>query len=235
MLRTRLADLALEDVLGRRRFLTAPVPWDLGLDAGSLEPEDEAAGVAELDAGSLGPEDDAAGVGDVERDEVGDIDSVEETSTLPFLVASSASVSSESESSIASAGVKRGRLEGALGGTVNFCLGAVSDFLVAVDAFGGAVLDRLALAFTGSFVAASFSPEPGQETKDPGDDTGSSTSGSSSEIVASFSFRSLDDPDEAGLSCKDLRIEEGVGADAVLTGEFPGPMGDDIGRLVGVW
>ena len=217
MLRTRLADLTLEDVLGRRRFLTASVPSGLGPDAGVL-----------------GPEDDAAGVGDAGRDEVGDVDSVEETTTLPFLAASSASVSSESESSIASAGVERGRLEGALGGTVSLCLGAVTDFLVAVVAFGGAVLDRLALALTGSFVAASLLREPGQGTKSPGDDTGSSISRSFPLIVASFSFRSLDDPDEAGLSCKDLQIEIGGAADAVLTGEFPGPICDDIGRLSGV-
>ena len=229
----RLADLAFEDVLGRPRFLTAPVPWGLGLDAESLEPEEDAAWVAEMDAGSLGPEEDAAGVGEAERDEVGDADSEDETSTLPFLAAPSDSITSESDSSIASAKVDRGRLEGALGGTTSPCLGAVGDFWVAVDAFG-AVLDGLALALTGSFVAVSLSREPGQETKDPGDDTGSSISGSFSVIVTSFSFGSLDDPDEAGLSCKDLRIEEGGAADAVLTSEFPGPMGDDIWGLLGV-
>ena len=214
MLRTRLADLALEDVLERRRFLTAPVPSGLGPDAGFL-----------------GPEEDAAGAGDAGRDEVGDVDSVEETSTLPFLAASSASVSSESESSIASAVFERGRFEGALGGTVSLCLGAVGGFLVAADAFGGAVLDRLALALTGSFVATSLSRDPGQATKVSDDETGSSISGSFSVVATSFSLRSLDDPDEAGLLCKDLRLEEGGAADAVLTGEFPGPMGDDIGRL----
>ena len=218
MLRTRLADLGLEGVLGRRRFFTAPVPSGLGPDAGFL-----------------GPEADAAGVGEAGRDDIGDDDSVEETSSLPFLAASSASVSSESESSIASAVFERGRFEGALGGTVSLCLGAVGGFLVAVDAFGGAVLDRLALALTGSFVAASLLREPGQETKAPGDDTGTFIARSFPLIVASFSFRSLDDPDEAGLSCKDLQIEEESAADAVLTGEFPGPIGDDIGRLLRVW
>ena len=233
VLRMRLAGLAFEDALGRPRFLTTPVPWGLGLDAESLEPEEDAAGVAEMDAGSLGTEEDAAGVGEAERDEVGDADSEDETSTLPFLAAPSDSMTSESESSMASAAVDRGRLEGALGGSINFCLGAVGEFLVAVDAFG-AVLNGLALALTGSFVDASLSREPGQETKDPGDETGSSTSGPFSLIVTSFSFGSLDDPDEAGLSCKDLRIEEGDAADAVLTGEFPGPMGDDIWWLLGV-
>ena len=133
---------------------------------------------------------------------------------------------------MASAAVDRGRLEGVLGGPISSCLGAVGDFLGAVDAFG-AVLDGLALALTGSFVDASLSREPGQETKDPGDETGSSISGPFSAIVASFSFGSLDDPDEGGLSCKDLRIE-GVAADTVLTGEVPGPTGDDIWWLLGM-
>ena len=208
----------LEDVLGRRRFLTAPVPSGLGPDAGVL-----------------GPEEDAAGVGEAGRDEVGDVDSVEETSTLPFSAASSASVSSESESSIASAGVERGRSEGAMGGTAVFCLGAVSDLLVAIDAFGGAVLDRVALALTGSFVAASLSREAGQETKDPGNDRGSSISGPFTVVVPSSSFRSLDDSDDAGLFCKDSPLEEGGAADTALIGGFPGPMDDDIRRLLGVW
>ena len=210
VLRTRLADLAFEDVLGRPRFLTAPTPSGLGPDAGLL-----------------GPKEDVVGVGEAERDEVGDADSEDETSTLPFLAALSESITSESDSSIALAGVDRGRLEGALGGAISSCLGAIGDFLVAVDAFG-AVLDGLALALTGSFVAASLSREPGQETKDPGDETGSSISGSFSGIVASFSLGSLEDPDEAGLSVEDLRIEEGLAADTVLTGEFPGPVGNDI-------
>ena len=229
----RLAGLAFEDLLGRPRFLTAPVPSGLGPDAGSLEPDEDAAGVGELVAGSLGPEEGAAGIGEAERDEVGDADSEDETSTLPFLAALSDSITSESESSIALAVVDGGRLEGALGGTINSCLGAVGDFLVTVDAFG-AVLNGLTLALTGIFVASSLSREPGQETKDPSDETGSSIFSSLSVIVASFSFGSLDDPEEAALSCKDLQIEEGGAADAVLTGEFPGPMGDDIWRLLGV-
>ena len=215
------------------------MPWGLGPDAGVLEPEEDAAGVGELDTGPLGPEEDAAGVGaverdevgEVERDEVGDVDSEDETSTLPFLAAKSDSMSSESGSSIALAGVDRSRLEVALEGTISSCLGAVGDFLVAVNAFG-ALLDGLALALTGSFVAASLSREPGQETSDPGDETGSSISGSSSVIVASFPI--LDDPDEVGLSCKDMRVEEGVTADTVATGDFPGPSADDIRWLLGI-
>ena len=227
----RLAGLAFEDVLGRPRFLTAPVPSGLGPDAGVLEPEEDAAGVRELDTGPLGPEEDAAGVGEAERDKVNDVDSEDKTSTLPFLAAKLDSISSESGSSITLAGVDRSRLEVALGGTISSCLGAVGDFLVAVNAFG-ALLDGLALALTGSFVAASLSREPGQETNDPGDETGSSISGSSSVIVASFPI--LDDPDEVGLSCKDMRVEEGVTADTVATGDFPGPSADDIRWLLGI-
>ena len=230
----RLADLAFEDVLGRPRFLTVPVPLALGRDAGSLEPEEDTAGVGELVAGSLAPGEDAAGFGDAERDEVGDVDSEDETSTLPFLAAPSDSITSESESFIALAGVDRGRLEGALGGIISFCPGVVGDFWVAADALG-AVLDGLALAWMGIFAAASLSRKPGQETRDPGDETGSSISGSFSVIVASFSLGSLEDPDEAGLCCKDLPLEEGGAADTTLAGEFPGPMGDDILRLSGTW
>lgn len=84
VLRMRLADVVSEDVFGRPRFLTAPVPWDLG-------PDD----------GFPGCEEDVAGVGEAERDEVGEADSGEETSTSPFLAAESDSISSVSESSIA--------------------------------------------------------------------------------------------------------------------------------------
>lgn len=229
VLRTRLAaGLAFADVLGRPRFLTAPVPPGLGPDARFLEPDEDAAEVAEMDAGSLGRKEDAAGVGEVERDEVGDADSEDKTSALPFLAVPSDSMTSESdESSTASAGVDRGR------GSISTCLGAMGDFLVAVDAFG-AVLNGLALALTGSFVAASLSREPGQETKEPGDETASSISGPFSALVASFSLGSLDDPDEAGLFVEDLRIEEGLAPDTVLTGEFPGPTGDDIWWLLGM-
>lgn len=232
VLRMRFAGLGFEDVLGRPRFFTRLVSWGLGPDVEVFGPEEDAAGVDELGAGVLGPKEDVAGVGEAERDEVVDSDSEDETSTLPFFAAPSDSITSESESSIALAGVDRGRLEGVLGGPISPCLGAVGDFLVAVDAFG-AVLDGLAFALTGSFVDASLSREPGQETKDPGDETGSSTSRLFSVIVASFSFGSLDDPDEGGLACEDLRIE-GVAADTVLTGEVPGPTGDDIWWLLGM-
>ena len=58
VLRMRLAGLASEDVLEGPRFLTAPVPWALGPDAGFS-----------------GCEEDAAGVGEAERDELGEADS----------------------------------------------------------------------------------------------------------------------------------------------------------------
>ena len=208
VLRIRLADVASEDVLARPRFLTAPVPWGLGPDAGFF-----------------GCEEDAAGVGEAERDEVGEPDSGEETSTLPFLAAESDSISSVSESSIASLGGDCGRVGGALG--------AVGAFLAAVDAIGAA-LDGLGLALMGNFVAESPPPEPGRGPEDPDDDTASSIPGLCLVIVASFSLGSLDDPDEARPSVKDLRIEEGGAADTVLIGEFPGPIGDDIWWLSSV-
>ena len=252
VLRMRLADVVSEDVFGRPRFLTAPVPWDLG-------PDD----------GFSGCEEDVAGVGEAERDEVCEADSAEETSTLPFLAAESDSISSVSESSIAPLGGDCGRVGGALGavgaslvaidaigavldsvalGTVDafsvaidvigamsdgVALGAVSAFLVAVDAFGAA-LDGLGLALEGKFVAKSPPREPMREPGETGEDTVFSTSGLVILIVGSFSLGSLDDPDDAGLSVANLRIEEGGAADAVLTGDFPGPTGDDIWWLPSV-
>lgn len=67
-----------------------------------------------------------------------------------------------------------------------------------------------------------------REPEVPGDDTASSLFSLSIVIVASFFLGSLDDPDEAGPSVEDLRIEEGGAADTVLIGDFPGPIGDDI-------
>ena len=124
VLRMRLADVASEDVLGRPRFLTVPVPRGLGPDAGFS-----------------GCEEDVAGVGEAERDEVGEADSGEETSTPPFLDAESDSISSESESesSIASLGGECGRVGGALGDTISACLGAVGVFPAAVGVFPAAV------------------------------------------------------------------------------------------------
>ncbi len=230
VLRMRLADVASEDVLARPRFLTAPVPWGLGPDAGFF-----------------GCEEDATGVGEAERDEVGEADSGEETSTLPFLAAELDSISSVSESSIASLGGDCGRFGGALGAIGVFlvavdaigavldgvALGAVGAFLVAVDAIGAA-LDGLGLALMGNFVAESPPPEPGRGPEDPDDDTASSIPDLCLVIVASFSLGSLDDPDEARPSVKDLRIEEGGAPDTVLIGEFPGPIGDDIWWLSSV-
>lgn len=249
VLRMRLAGVASEDVLGWPRFLAVSVLLDLG-------PDD----------GCLGCEEDVAGVGEAERDEVGEADSGEKTSTLPFLAAESDSISSVSESSIASLGGDCGRVGGALGAVGalmvavdaigalldSLALGAVCAFLVAVDASGAvldgalgavdafpvpvdvivAVLHGLGLALDGNFVAESPPPKPGPGSSDPGDDTASPTSGLFIEIVASFFLGSLDDPYEAGPSVKDLRVEEGGAADAVLTGDFPGPIGDDIWWLL---
>ncbi len=50
-------------------------------------------------------------------------------------------------------------------------------------------------------------------------------------VVASFSSGSLDDPDKAGLSGKNLRIEEGGVADEVLIGEYRAPIGNDVWLL----
>ena len=229
VLRMRLAGVASEDVLGWPRFLAVSVLWGLG-------PDD----------GCLGCEEDVAGVGEVERDEVGEADSGEETSTLPFLAAESDSIASVSESSIASLGGDCGRVGGALGAVCAFlvavdasgavldgALGAVDAFPVAVDATRAA-LDSLGLALMGNFVAGTPPREPGREPEVPGDDTASSTSGLCLVIVASFFLGSLDDPDEAGPSVKDLRMGEGGAANAVLTGDFPGPTGDDIWWLLSV-
>ena len=208
VLRMRLAGVASEDVLERPRFLAASVPWGLGPDEGFS-----------------GREEDVTGVGEAARDEVGEADSGEETSTLLFLAVESDSISSVSESSIASLEGDCGRVSGALG--------ADGASMVAVDATG-AVLDGLDLALEGNFEAESSPPKPWRGPEDPGDDTASSTLGLSLLIVASFFLGSLDDPDEAGPSVKDLRIEEGGAADAVLTGGFPGPIGDDIWWLLSV-
>ena len=130
VLRMRLAGGASEDVGARPRFLTAPVPWDSGPDAGFS-----------------GCEGDAAWVGEAERDELGEADSAEEISTLPFLAALLDSTSSASESSIGSLGGDCGRLGGAL--VAVEAIGAVSDGV----AFG-AVLDGLFLRAVGSFLVA---------------------------------------------------------------------------------
>ena len=71
----RLAGVASRDVVVRRRFLMAPMPWDLGLDDGFFRCEE-----------------DAGRIGEVERDEVSEADSGEKTSTVPFLAAESDSI-----------------------------------------------------------------------------------------------------------------------------------------------
>ena len=104
----RLAGAASRDVVVRRRFLMAPVPWDLGPDDGFFRCEEDAGRNREA-----------------ERDEVGEADSGEETSTVPFLAIKSDSTYSVSESSIASLGGDCGRFGGAL--VTVYAIGAVLD------------------------------------------------------------------------------------------------------------
>ena len=108
-------------------------------------------------------------------------------------------------------------------------MGAFSASPVAVDAIG-AVLDGLGLGLKGNFVAES----PPREPEDPGDGKAPSISGLCLVTVASFSLGIVADPDEVGLSVKNLRTAEGDVADVVLIGEHPGPIGDDIWWLPSV-
>ena len=126
----RLAGVASRDVVVRRRFLMAPVTWDIGPDAGFFRCEE-----------------DAGRIGEAERDEAGEADSGEETSTVPFLAAESDSIYSVSDTSIASLGGDCGRFGGAL--VAAEAIGAVSDGV----AFG-AVSDGLFLRTVGSLLVA---------------------------------------------------------------------------------
>ena len=126
----RLAGVASRDVVLRRRFLMAPVPWDIGPDDRFLRCEE-----------------DAGRMGEAERDEFGEADSGEETSTVPFLATESDSIDSVSESSIASLGGDCGRFGGAL--IAVEAIEAASD-----DVKFGAVLDGLSLRAVGSLLVA---------------------------------------------------------------------------------
>ena len=126
----RLAGVASRDVVVRRRFLMAPVPWDLGLDNAFFRCEE-----------------DVGRIGEAERDEVGDADFGEETSTVPFLAVESDSMYWVSDASIASLGGDCGTFGSAL--VAVEIIGAVSDGV----AFG-AVLDGLFLRGVGSLLVA---------------------------------------------------------------------------------
>ena len=151
----RLAGVASRDVVVRRRFLMAPVPWVIGLDDGFFRREE-----------------DAGRIGEAERDEVGEADSGEETLTVPFLVTESDSIYSVAESSIASPGGDCGRFGGAVVAVEaieavsdGLLLRTVGSLLVAVVATGttldgvalgavndiGTVSDDVALGAVGAF------------------------------------------------------------------------------------
>ena len=251
VLRMRLAGVASEDVLGWPRFLAVLVLWGLGPDDGCSGCEEDVAGVGEADRDEVGEADSGEETSTLPF-LAAESDSISSVSELS--IASLGGDCGRVGGALGAVGALMVAVD-AIGALLDsLALGAVCAFLVAVDASGAvldgalgavdafpvavdairAALDSLGLALMGNFVAETPPREPGREPEVPGDDTASSTSGLCLVIVASFFLGSLDDPDEAGPSVKDLRIGEGGAANAVLTGDFPGPTGDDIWWLLSV-
>ena len=112
------------------------MPWGLGPDAGGLGPEEDAerdeVGDAESSRNHTEVSSEARRLTSSPLCKSEDLFACtllgRRDFDVAFFAAPSDSITSESESSMASAAVDRGRLEGALGGSISPCLGAVGEF-----------------------------------------------------------------------------------------------------------